>query len=73
MGKPWQKFHPNELDEIGEVIPLDDLAEHTYGPLCDCRPNIVSGKSGRVFVHNSYDRREFNEPSELQNSTAVQQ
>lgn len=64
MAKPWIKYHARP-GEIGEVMPLEDAKPHVEGPLCECRPFIVNGKSGGVLVHNSYDRREFTEPAEL--------
>ena len=42
------------LSDPSEVIPIDDLREHTPGFSCWCRPADDEG----IISHNALDRRE---------------
>lgn len=43
------------------VIPVDDLKEHTEDSTCECAPTVFTENGEMIFVHNSYDGREFDE------------
>lgn len=42
------------------VLPVNDLKEHTEDSICDCLP-VVLMEDEIVVVHNSYDGRELSE------------
>lgn len=44
------------------VLPVNDLYEHQEDEYCPCNPVKTDEGSGYMFVHNSYDGREHNEP-----------
>ena len=43
------------MEQIQHVIPLNDLKEHILNEFCDCNPIFEDG----VWIHNSFDKREF--------------
>ncbi len=43
------------------VIPNNDLKEHTEDETCDCQPSMQYGNNTLIIIHNSYDNREFME------------
>lgn len=43
------------------VIPSDDLREHTTESTCQCDPKLKMHEGEMVFVHQSYDGREYME------------
>lgn len=54
--KTWRTyFQPKE------VIPMNDINTHVFGPFCRCKPYRLKD----TLVHNSYDRREFTDPKEI--------
>ena len=56
MGMAWRAT----VMENGErhVTPEEDTREHDLSPKCWCKPWL----DDEVFVHQSADRREFDEP-----------
>jgi len=50
------------LAETVHFLPLDDLRPHLEaGEWCHCAPRIEYKDGNKVFIHNSYDGREFYE------------
>lgn len=43
------------------ILPNNDLKPHTEESTCDCKPSILEQNGEIIIVHNSYDKREFNE------------
>ena len=47
------------------VLPKNDIKEHTEQSTCDCNPTVFFKDSEIVIIHNSFDGREaiemFNE------------
>lgn len=50
-----------ETDPIElHVVPVNDLLEHNSDPYCLCCPRVTDETAdGKVYIHNSYDAREF--------------
>lgn len=44
------------------VLPVNDLKEHEESSTCACCPKLIIENGEMIFVHNSYDGREFLEP-----------
>jgi hypothetical protein len=40
------------------VMPVDDIREHTFED-CPCAPYIIGEGAVLIYVHNSYDGREY--------------
>ena len=40
------------------ILPTNDLKEHTESENCECKPKIKYADRNMVIVHNSYDGRE---------------
>lgn len=40
------------------VLPVNDLKEHTEDSTCDCKPTIEEVNGQIIVVHNAYDGRE---------------
>ena len=43
------------------IIPTDDLEEHIESSTCECSPWMITENGEMIFIHNSYDGREFKE------------
>lgn len=41
------------------VVPLDDLKEHTLSADCECDPIVQVAGARLIYIHNSWDHREF--------------
>ena len=41
------------------VIPINDLKEHTENSTCECEPKVIIENGEMIVVHNSFDRREL--------------
>jgi len=41
------------------VMPVDDLREHSESPDCPCCPSVTVFGADLLIVHNSYDHREI--------------
>jgi len=46
------------------VVPLNDLKEHTLSADCDCEPTVEVVGARLLYIHNSWDHREFFEDLE---------
>ena len=44
---------------IYHVLPIDDLKEHSESSTCDCKPTLKMENNNMIFIHHSYDGREF--------------
>lgn len=40
------------------IVPLNDLKEHTQDTTCECNPAIEESHGHIIVIHNSYDGRE---------------
>lgn len=49
------------------VLPADDLKEHTLESTCECCPRMEIEDGEMIFIHNSWDGREFKEHDHDQN------
>ena len=43
------------------ILPNNDLKEHTEDSLCECNPNVIFENGEMMVIHNSYDGREWTE------------
>lgn len=43
------------------IIPIDDLKEHTENNSCACSPSIIFENEEMIVIHNAYDGRQFKE------------
>jgi len=50
-------------DDI-HVIPVDDLKEHVCSANCQCKPRIEVEGANLIYIHNSWDGREYIEEVE---------
>ena len=41
------------------ILPTNDLKEHTESEKCDCKPKIKYVNRSIIIVHNSYDGRDI--------------
>ena len=41
------------------ILPTNDLKEHTEDSTCECNPKIIFENGEMIIVHNSYDKREL--------------
>ena len=41
------------------ILPTNDLKEHTEDSTCECNPKIFFENGEMIIVHNSYDKREL--------------
>ena len=41
------------------VLPTNDLKEHTENSTCECKPKIIYENGEMIIIHNSFDGREF--------------
>jgi hypothetical protein len=62
----WVVSGPPDVDEPGNewhVLPAHDLKPHEESSTCACRPRLDDEyhevHNRRIYIHNSYDRREF--------------
>jgi len=44
---------------IVNVLPVDDLREHSEDSACECRPRIEIVEGGMIIVHHAWDNREI--------------
>lgn len=40
------------------ILPINDLKEHTENSTCECEPKVIIEDGEIIVIHNSYDRRE---------------
>ncbi len=40
------------------IVPVNDLKEHTEESTCDCNPELVIENGEMILVHNAYDNRD---------------
>jgi hypothetical protein len=40
------------------IIPENDLKEHTEDTTCECNPRIIEEDGEMIVIHNSFDNRE---------------
>jgi len=40
------------------ILPINDLKEHTEDSTCECNPKILFKNGEMIIVHNAYDKRE---------------
>lgn len=43
------------------ILPINDIKEHTEDSTCECRPTIEVVNGEIIIIHNSYDGREMKE------------
>lgn len=43
------------------ILPVNDLKEHTENSTCECRPVVEFSNGEMLVIHNSYDGREHKE------------
>lgn len=55
----------NESNGDIHIIPTNDLHEHTMSADCECKPNVMVEGAVLIYVHNSFDDREFFEQLEI--------
>jgi len=41
------------------VMPVDDSKEHICSPKCPCNPSVEVEGANLVYIHNSWDGREY--------------
>ena len=41
------------------VVPINDLKEHTLNADCECDPAVEVSGAVLIYIHNSWDHREF--------------
>ena len=47
------------------VVPLNDLKEHILNADCECDPVVEVVGAVLIYIHNSWDHREFFEELEM--------
>lgn len=41
------------------IMPINDLEEHEESSTCKCSPKLIVENDEMIFIHNSYDGREY--------------
>ena len=41
------------------ILPINDLKEHTEDTTCECRPMVIEESGEIIVIHNAYDMREI--------------
>lgn len=65
--KSWRRDeyidrHSNTVKAV-EIIPINDLRQHISDEKCECLPELSTGTSALMLIHNAFDGREFDEPN----------
>jgi len=63
--KPWAAVTVRDLvsgQDFQHVVPIDDKRDHDFDHECKCDPELQVTEDGAiVFVHTSFDGREYTE------------
>jgi len=46
------------MSDSYNVLPVNDLKEHTESEFCECEPKVEIVNGIAIITHNSYDGRE---------------